>query len=524
MGAQTEAVLKLLLCIAAVAALALRHLRPGTLAPGRAGPRLAAAAAVAALAYTNFGLFHGWPPLHTRELFHYFLGSKYLPELKHDGLYVASMAAQFERHPEVPAQPFMRNLRTNRIVPLAELEGSYRQVRERFDGGRWREFVDDHDFFVTPGHPERLDLYRLDHGFNASPTWSFVARLFSRWMRAGTGSFLFLASLDLLLMAGTCFAIGRTYGGRVAAMVVLLLGLGAPWRFDWIGGAFLRADWFAALGLGICALKRERFAWAGALIGYAAMIRVFPAAFLVGPTLVALRQWTQGSPPRWWLRLAAGALAAVALGVVAGGFSGAGFATWPDFLERMVVYRESLPANGISLTNALLVDRAAHTDAGGSLLDGEQRREAQIARAERERRAPNVVATALLVLLTLAAMWGRPPDEAALLGGALLFAGLSLASYYWIVLALVPLAGARWLPTASVLAFSAFVFAVILLSNEQLQVTYGAASWALLVLLLAWLTPWARETARSLGGGKDSRGGDAAPPTARKPRRPRPRR
>jgi len=500
MDAQTEAVLKLLLCIAALAVVALRHLRPGNLAPERAGPWLTAAAVVAALAYTNFGAFHGWPPLHTRELFHYFLGSKYLPELKHDGLYVASVGAQFEKHPEVPAQSYLRDLRTNRIVPLSELEGFYRQVRDRFEGGRWREFVADHEWFVAHTNREQLDLFRLDHGFNASPAWSFVARLFSGWLPAGTGTFLLLASLDLLLMVGMCFAVQRTFGGRVAALVVLVLGLGAPWRFDWIGGAFLRADWIAALGIGICALKRERYVLAGALIGYAAMIRVFPAAFLVGPTLVAIRQWTQGQPPRWWLRLAAGALAAVTAGLVAGSLTGGGFVTWPDFAERMSVYQESLPANGIGLRSALLVDQAVNDGAAGSgsWLEDSRDREARLENAAHARRVPIALTTALLVALTFAAMWGRPPAEAAVLGVGLVFAALSPASYYWILLALVPLVGASWLPTAGVLGFSAFVFALILLSNEQLQTTYGAASWALLVLIVVWLGALARGTLRSL--------------------------
>jgi hypothetical protein len=73
-----------------------------------------------------------------------------------------------------------------------------------------------------------------------------------------------------------------------------------------------------------------------------------------------------------------------------------------------------------------------------------------------------------------------------------------MASYYWIVLALVPLVGTLAWPTASVLAFSAFVYGMIWLADEQLRTTYGAASWVLLLLLVAWLGSLARETLRSL--------------------------
>ena len=250
MDEQTEAIIKLFLCVAAVVVLARRHLRPGKLGAKHAGALLVVAAVVAGLAYTNFGRFNGWPPLHGRELFHYFLGSKYYPELKHDGLYVASMSAQYQSHPEFQVQPNMRDLRTNRIVPLQSLEGHYRQIRDRFEDTRWNQFVVDHGFFATPEDYYRLTLFRLDHGYNPSPTWSFVARLFSTRMQAGNHTFLFLASLDFLLMGAMCFGIFRVYGGRVGTMVVLLLGLGAPWRYDWIGGAFLRADWLAALQRG----------------------------------------------------------------------------------------------------------------------------------------------------------------------------------------------------------------------------------------------------------------------------------
>ena len=43
-------------------------------------------------------------------------------------------------------------------------------------------------------------------------------------------------------------------------------------------GATLRHDWIAYLGLGVCALRRERYALAGALLGLAVMIRAFPVS------------------------------------------------------------------------------------------------------------------------------------------------------------------------------------------------------------------------------------------------------
>ena len=70
---------------------------------------------------------------------------------------------------------------------------------------------------------------------------------------------------------------------------MIIFGLGYPWRFDWVGGAFLRQDWLAAVGVAVCLLKRKHFGLAGGLIAYATMVRVFPGGFLVGPTVVFLR-------------------------------------------------------------------------------------------------------------------------------------------------------------------------------------------------------------------------------------------
>jgi len=62
-------------------------------------------------------------------------------------------------------------------------------------------------------------------------------------------------------------------------------------------GATLRQDWLVALGLGVCALKSGRSLWGGALLAYAALVRVFPseaALFLAVPIVwFAVDQWRE---------------------------------------------------------------------------------------------------------------------------------------------------------------------------------------------------------------------------------------
>jgi hypothetical protein len=57
------------------------------------------------------------------------------------------------------------------------------------------------------------------------------------------------------------------------------------------GGATLRHDWLMFIGLGACALKRERWALGGFFLAMSTMIRAFPAITLV----------TAAFPALWWL-------------------------------------------------------------------------------------------------------------------------------------------------------------------------------------------------------------------------------
>jgi ABC-type proline/glycine betaine transport system permease subunit len=57
------------------------------------------------------------------------------------------------------------------------------------------------------------------------------------------------------------------------------------------GGAVLRHDWLVLLGLGICALRKERWVLAGLSFGLATSIRAFPAFAVIGMCIPAL----------WWI-------------------------------------------------------------------------------------------------------------------------------------------------------------------------------------------------------------------------------
>jgi hypothetical protein len=91
----------------------------------------------------------------------------------------------------------------------------------------------------------------------------------------------------LLVMFG---AIARTFGVR--SMLVTMVVFGANdfimYGTNW-GGATLRHDWLAYLGLAACAMKQQRWWLGGALLGLSTMIRAFPALALCGVLI----------PPLW---------------------------------------------------------------------------------------------------------------------------------------------------------------------------------------------------------------------------------
>ena len=507
MDITTEILIKGGLTLLALVAVAWRHLRPGTLPPERAGRLLTLVAVVAVLAWTNFGSFHGRSGIHHWEQFHYFLGSKYFPELRYDGLYVATLAAEREIGLGHQVQPYVRDLRTNEVVPTRGLDDHAREVKGRFQEQRWHAFVEDVRYFLGKNSYDYIEKIRKDHGYNPTPTWTFTARLFSRFPAAGDDSLAALAWIDPLLLAAMFWMVFRTYGSRIGCLALIVFGVGYPWRFDWVGGAFLRQDWLAAVGIGVCLIRRERFAIAGGLFAYAAMVRVFPAGFLFGPAVVALRELVARRPVGWMWKLLGGFALGVALCLVAGGLVGSGPQAWPQFLHNLEKHHGTWLTNNVGLTNVLLYDGATmrRDDVRWNLPEPWLVWQGKMNRLQEERRPMLLIATGFMLLVTAAAAWRWPRDAAAVLGAVVAFAALLLTCYYWVMLLLLPIGRGRWLPTAGWLGINLGLWGLHL-TTPAFEMIYGLMSWALLGLFLAWLGPDAVRTMWELAGPRQGQG------------------
>jgi len=510
----SEVLVKLVLTVVAIGVLLWR--RRGQAEREKAGAALGLLALLAAGASCNFFQFHGGMFTHFGENFHYQLGAKYFPELGYDGLYEASVAAQAESAPSLPLPRVIRDLRTNTMKPVRAVDEHREAVLRRFTPKRWRAFVADHATFLAPEFARTLNDIRLDHGYNPTPAWTFVGRLFNSWMSLNDTTIPLLALLDWLILAVMFVVVFRTYGGAVGATALILFGAGYAWRYGWVGGAFLRYEWLAAVVVGACMLKRRHCAAAGALLAYAASVRLFPGLLLVGVAAVAVRDLVRRSGFSWARRFAAGFLASAVVCFLAGALTGRGFAAWSEFAHNIEKHHGTWSTNTAGLELVFLTTPQTMVSRIPASLPLPQRWatwQGEMNRAQKERRPFYLAVALLLVAGAAAAAAARPLDEGIAIGVAAVFAGLVLSCYYWVVLIL--LAFRRGIGGAvGVLGVNAAALVAALFTSDS-QVIFGVFSWGLLALFTALITPDVARTVRLQSSAPGSDDENDTPPGSR---------
>jgi hypothetical protein len=264
-------------------------------------------AAVAILCYFN-GFKYTYPPYwHHSDLYHYYMGAKYFPELGYDGLYRCTAVAQDQlgtvawKH-EATGQRFrldmssevrrpekkIRNLGgDNLLVPLGDLLEHPGRCTFRFSPQRWDAFKDDVAFFRIVADKAYWEGMQQDHGYNPPPAWTILGSFFSNLRPASARYMRVLAGLDMIYLAGAFAMVWWAFGWRVFAVAVIFWGCQAAAPASWTAGAFLRQDWFFCLIASACLARRRWFKLAGASIVYAGLLRVFPILIVVGWLTVA---------------------------------------------------------------------------------------------------------------------------------------------------------------------------------------------------------------------------------------------
>ncbi len=308
----------------------------------------AAWAALALLAMVHYA----WPNVRAQryfngyEHFHYYLGTKYAQELGYTGLYVATVAALDENAADRGRGPIKieraRNLETGKHVSPERLRRMIPDVKARFTPERWQEYRVDAAYLAEraswTGMVKALD----DKGYNASPAWTLVSGLFSSNASVPSGRVALLPWIDVLLWLVAFTALGRTYGARALALVLVVLGTQLVTDHAHLKAAFLRVDWIVCLLLALVAQRKGRPALAGALVGYAAMMRVFPIVFGfgVGVKLVAeLVRHRRVDRASVLFLVGMGAVMAMLVAASAGVY---GVDYWREFFDKIVPHASAV--------------------------------------------------------------------------------------------------------------------------------------------------------------------------------------
>lgn len=233
--------------------------------------------------------------VHHLDLRQYYPTAKYFPEVGYRSMYVADVAAYLEDHPEenlegLASRP-LRNLEDLQMSSIGAEARHIRQAPRQFSPERWREYKADARYFREAMGDRAYFSTFYDMGGNATPVWIGLAHVMFNQIAASESAFSRTALLDVLLIAGAFAAIGFVFGPRTAFLCMVIFGANDFIMYDsnW-GGATLRHDWMAYLAFAACALKKERWLLAGALLALTTGVRAFPALALVGLCF----------PATWW--------------------------------------------------------------------------------------------------------------------------------------------------------------------------------------------------------------------------------
>lgn len=412
---------------------------------------LALCAVVSIAAFYNLGKAQYWDHkeqkpgyVHNYDMHVYYPVAKYFDELGFDGLYVASIQAYIENVPGASvtslADVELRDLKTHYVRRVADVAKEMNAVKARFSPERWEEFKKDIRYFHENMGSRDFLGNMIDHGGNATPVWLAIGHLLFAHTEASNRTLLWGAVLDPILLLLLIVVVWRTFGVRTALMTAILFGANDFYMFgtNW-AGATLRHDWLVYLGLGICALRTERWMLGGALLALSTMIRAFPVLALMGTgvpvlfwlwnyrqshgKLPSIRRWREfGSmaPFSCFFRISLGAVASVMAFFL---FSAAvcSFGAWIAWLHKIVLLNSGSCINAVSL-RCLVGGMGEYT-----------------CEIYRERWIFYAVLVAVFVIGVLAASYRRRFDQAAILGVFLVPVVVNPANYYIHFICLIPL-------------------------------------------------------------------------------------
>jgi hypothetical protein len=317
----------------------------------------------AALGWWNFSAFHHPGFGHPSDTFHYYIGSKYFPELGYRRLYLCTAVADVEAglRDQVEGR-YLRDLASNQLMRAAAAIEHPESCTASFSPERWAAFQRDIAWFRDRLPPRRWQAIQTDHGYNATPVWTALGGTLANLAPASDRSILALRLIDPLLLAAMWGAVAFAFGWRAACVAALYWGTNYPAQYGWTGGSFLRQGWLVGSVAALCALRRGRPATAGALLAAATLLRIFPifvAAALVLKALVGMFQQRRFQLLPDHRRLLAGALAAGAALFAFSLAAGGGARAWGEFIADSRAHLATPLRNYVGLATVVSYDPGA---------------------------------------------------------------------------------------------------------------------------------------------------------------------
>jgi hypothetical protein len=478
-------------------------------------------ALTAAFAYLNFGAYRYPEFVHDHDVFHYFVGAKYFPELGYRDLYACTAEAEAESgFPQRVRLRAQRDLTTNRLESGEHALAQGADCPKHFGARRWDDFRHDVAYFANGRTVPDWHRVLKDHGFNASPTWIALAHLMSEQLQAnehtiGHRNAAFggiVGALDPLLLLAAAGVAVWAFGIRTTSLVAVAFACNPFAEFSWVGGGFLREAWLSALLIGLCLLKKERFALGGFCLAFSALLQLLPLPTLALPLLAgALCAWgvarAAGQSARFawpttakaWLnallgqralgRMLSGAtlsmLLLIPLSTVLTG-AASGTRVWSGFASNTAKH-EATPSGNLLGLGMLLAFRPSTTV--DVLIDTEatdpfaRTRAAQSATRSRMRPVQGLVIAAALALLAYALRRPHPLWWVAALGLCLVPLGLDASCYYSAWLGAFALVGHRrerlFLPILAALA--ALLVVKLGVTQDSVQIASASAIFVIAV-------------------------------------------
>ncbi|HET6147604.1 MAG TPA: hypothetical protein VFH68_08725 [Polyangia bacterium] len=395
-------------------------------------------------AYWNFGFFHFRNYIHIWDTYHYYIGSKYFPELSYDRLYECVSVADSEV-PSLRRRVELRkimDLHTNMMGPTTDILAHPERCKQHFTPQRWAQFTRDVAYFREAHGVKRWEEAQTDHGYNATPVWNVLGTTLANLAPASDTQINALSLLDPAYAIGMMVMIWWAFGWRVLAVGLAVFATNFPSRFYWTGGAFLRWDWLFYMVGGVCLVRKERYLLGGFFLSYATLLRIFPLFLFFGPIMLLVQQYLKTRKLDRRLRqLVLGAALGVAVLFPLSLIKSGGISSWVHFKQNSEKHTSTPLTNYMGLRTLVAY---APSEAGRFLRSDKMDdpwHDWKLAKLKtfRERRALFVVLALGFAALLWYAVRGAEPWVACCLSATMIAVGVELTCYYYSFLIVVAL-------------------------------------------------------------------------------------